>query len=211
MQMTFRWFGDEKDTVSLDQIRQIPGVAGVVPALHYLPAGEAWPLEDILKKYLPQSKLVPPAQEKTTSSEAVESGVPVRPDLLREAGILEEDGLRYCGNSEELYRSVVAEFLDNAEEMKQKLRQYYSSGDWGNYSILVHSLKSSSRTIGAQALSEAAAALEKAGRESDTETLSRLHEPMMRQYCRLTDVLETWLKPGEQVPDTGEILEFMPE
>ncbi len=168
-------------------------------------------LEDILKKYLPQSKLVPPAQEKTTSSEAVESGVPVRPDLLREAGILEEDGLRYCGNSEELYRSVVAEFLDNAEEMKQKLRQYYSSGDWGNYSILVHSLKSSSRTIGAQALSEAAAALEKAGRESDTETLSRLHEPMMRQYCRLTDVLETWLKPGEQVPDTGEILEFMPE
>ena len=24
MQMTFRWFGKEKDTVSLEQIRQIP-------------------------------------------------------------------------------------------------------------------------------------------------------------------------------------------
>ena len=34
MQMTFRWFGKEKDTVSLEQIRQIPGVTGVVPALH---------------------------------------------------------------------------------------------------------------------------------------------------------------------------------
>ncbi|MCH5321920.1 MAG: mannonate dehydratase, partial [Eubacterium sp.] len=33
MQMTFRWFGAEKDTVSLDQIKQIPGVVGVVPAL----------------------------------------------------------------------------------------------------------------------------------------------------------------------------------
>ena len=37
MQMTFRWFGKEKDTVSLEQIRQIPGVTGVVPALPDLP------------------------------------------------------------------------------------------------------------------------------------------------------------------------------
>ena len=37
MQMTFRWFGDNKDTVSLEQIRQIPGVTGIVPALHNLP------------------------------------------------------------------------------------------------------------------------------------------------------------------------------
>ena len=34
MQMTFRWFGSEKDTVTLEQIRQIPNVVGVVPALH---------------------------------------------------------------------------------------------------------------------------------------------------------------------------------
>lgn len=36
MQMTFRWFGKDLDTVSLEQIKQIPGVVGVVPALHYL-------------------------------------------------------------------------------------------------------------------------------------------------------------------------------
>lgn len=49
MQMTFRWFGSEKDTVTLEQIRQIPNVVGVVPALHNLPAGEAWELDDIMK------------------------------------------------------------------------------------------------------------------------------------------------------------------
>ncbi len=49
MQMTIRWFGAEKDTVSLEQIRQIPGVAGVVPALHKLPAGEVWPLDMIME------------------------------------------------------------------------------------------------------------------------------------------------------------------
>ena len=51
MQMTFRWFGKDLDTVSLEQIKQIPGVVGVVPALHYLPAGEAWEMEDVQKMY----------------------------------------------------------------------------------------------------------------------------------------------------------------
>ena len=49
MQMTMRWFGADKDTVSLEQIRQVPGVTGVVPALHKLPAGEAWPLDMIME------------------------------------------------------------------------------------------------------------------------------------------------------------------
>ena len=49
MQMTMRWFGADKDTVSLEQIRQVPGVVGVVPALHKLPAGEAWPLDMIME------------------------------------------------------------------------------------------------------------------------------------------------------------------
>lgn len=47
MQMTFRWFGDKLDTVSLAQIKQIPNVTGIVPALHDLPAGEAWSKERV--------------------------------------------------------------------------------------------------------------------------------------------------------------------
>lgn len=49
MQMTFRWFGSQKDTITLEQIRQIPNVTGIVPALHELPAGEVWPLDSIIK------------------------------------------------------------------------------------------------------------------------------------------------------------------
>ncbi len=42
MQMTFRWFGPD-DPVSLQHIRQIPGVEGVVSALYDVAVGEAWP------------------------------------------------------------------------------------------------------------------------------------------------------------------------
>lgn len=47
MRMVFRWFGEGNDTVSLDQIRQIPGVEGIVWALHDVPVGEEWPVERI--------------------------------------------------------------------------------------------------------------------------------------------------------------------
>ncbi len=48
MRMVFRWFGEGNDTVTLEQIRQIPGVEGIVWALHDIPAGEEWPLERIV-------------------------------------------------------------------------------------------------------------------------------------------------------------------
>ena len=48
MQMTFRWFGADRDSVSLNQIKQIPGVTGIVAALHGLPAGELW-TEEMIK------------------------------------------------------------------------------------------------------------------------------------------------------------------
>ncbi|MFC7678748.1 mannonate dehydratase [Paenibacillus sp. GCM10028914] len=49
MRMVFRWFGEGNDTVSLDQIKQIPGVEGIVWALHDVPVGEEWPMERILE------------------------------------------------------------------------------------------------------------------------------------------------------------------
>jgi len=39
MQLSFRWYGSE-DPVSLKNIRQIPGVVGVVSALHEMASGE---------------------------------------------------------------------------------------------------------------------------------------------------------------------------
>jgi mannonate dehydratase len=48
--MTFRWYGEGNDSVSLDQIRQIPGVEGIVWSLHDIPAGEEWPMERIMQE-----------------------------------------------------------------------------------------------------------------------------------------------------------------
>lgn len=47
MKMTFRWYG-EKEKVSLDYIRQVPCIEGIVSAIYDVPVGEVWSNEAIL-------------------------------------------------------------------------------------------------------------------------------------------------------------------
>jgi mannonate dehydratase len=76
MQQSMRWFG-EADLVSLSAIRQC-GCEAVVTALHQVPVGEVWTIEDIQtrKRLIEQSGLV---------WEVVES-LPVHEDIKRKSG-----------------------------------------------------------------------------------------------------------------------------
>ena len=116
MQMTMRWFGDGKDTVSLEQIRQVPGVAGVVPALHTLPAGEVWPLDMILdmKKEIEAAGLTMECIESVNVHESI-NFMPVfdwtRTDLAMDMGngatCLCYDGKQVEGKSpEDMFREI---------------------------------------------------------------------------------------------------------
>ena len=46
MKLTFRWYGDN-DPVTLDHIRQIPTMSGIVSAVYDVPAGGVWSEESI--------------------------------------------------------------------------------------------------------------------------------------------------------------------
>lgn len=72
MKMTFRWYGDS-DKVTLDNIRQIPGMHGVVSAIYDVPVGEVWPMEKIIEL---KNKI----ESKGLSFGVVES-VPVHEDI----------------------------------------------------------------------------------------------------------------------------------
>ena len=47
MEMTLRWYGSKHDSVTLEQIRQIPGVTGVITTLYDSMPGEVWSEEAI--------------------------------------------------------------------------------------------------------------------------------------------------------------------
>ena len=50
MRMTFRWYGPGMDNITLKQIHQIPGMEGVITALHEIPAGEPWPVDKVAER-----------------------------------------------------------------------------------------------------------------------------------------------------------------
>ncbi|MBO8468337.1 MAG: mannonate dehydratase [Spirochaetes bacterium] len=80
MQMTLRWFGDKFDSVKLWQIRQIPGVKGVITTLYDIPAGELWPIERIqaLKKEVEDAGLTIAGIESVNIHDDIKIGKPSR-------------------------------------------------------------------------------------------------------------------------------------
>ena len=84
MKMTFRWFGAGHDPISLKDIRQIPGMTGVVTSLLDMPAGVAWP-EDRIKKMheeVTAAGLEVEVIESVNIHEDIKLGLPTRDEMI---------------------------------------------------------------------------------------------------------------------------------
>lgn len=80
MEMTLRWFGTGYDSVTLQQIRQIPGVTGVITTLYNTKPGEVWSQEDIhkLKVEVESAGLKIAGIESVNVCDAIKVGTPDR-------------------------------------------------------------------------------------------------------------------------------------
>ena len=80
MKMTLRWFGTGYDSVTLEQIRQIPGVTGVVTTLYYKQPGEVWELSEImeLKNEVESAGLKIEGIESVNIHDSIKTGSPKR-------------------------------------------------------------------------------------------------------------------------------------
>ena len=76
MEMTLRWYGSKHDTVTLEQIRQIPGVTGVITMLYDKQPGELWTQEEIhaLKEEVEAAGLHIAGIESVNVSDAIKAG-----------------------------------------------------------------------------------------------------------------------------------------
>ncbi|WMJ23256.1 mannonate dehydratase [Paludicola sp. MB14-C6] len=98
MKMTFRWYG-ENDPVTLQKIRQIPKMSGIVSAIYDVPVGEVWGEDKI-------QALKEKANQNGLAFEVVES-VPVHEDIKLGNQNAKKYIENYCENIRRLGRAGV--------------------------------------------------------------------------------------------------------
>ncbi|MBR3966453.1 MAG: mannonate dehydratase [Clostridia bacterium] len=84
MKMTLRWFGTGYDSVTLDKIRQIPGVKGVITTLYSTKPGEVWTREAIraLKEEVEAAGLEISGIESVNIHDDIKIGLPTRDQYI---------------------------------------------------------------------------------------------------------------------------------
>ena len=131
---------------------------------------------------------------------------------LRTKDIDVSRGLMYCQQDPALYRSMLAEFAGEAPGRIARLEKSFTAGAWKDYVLLVHSLRSTSGTIGATRLSLAAAAMESAARQEDAAALQDGHAPLVALYRKISEAISSFCAEADAPPpDYSGVMEFMPE
>ena len=182
-------------------------------------------LERVLKQVLPKSLLsfefededgnsyIGEEEEESEAQEVIikEPEKKTLAEKLEGSNIDVEAGLKYCLGDEEFYNTLLIQFANEASEKIPALMNFYEQKDWGNYEIIVHALKSTSKMIGAMDLSEEALKLEKAAKEKKENYIFDNHDHVMSVYEVLKEKINqaTGFDSGSE--GDSEVLEFKPE
>ena len=168
-------------------------------------------LEKALLAHLPKEKIiVEQVEDETTGAE--DGTTAALWAALKKVGVDTKTGLYFCQNDEEMYKAILAEYCVEQKLKSLNLQNCFERKDWKNYEIHVHSLKSTSKTIGLKKLSSLAADLEAAAGRGDELTLEDGHEKVMKMYEKyVSDIEETLGVSEEEMSEDDEIFEFLPE
>ncbi len=91
-----------------------------------------------------------------------------------------EKGLRYCADDKDFYVEVIKRYI--YENNLDKIADFFKEKDWENYRILVHALKASSYTIGADEMGDKAKEIEIFVKDGNIEAAEKGHEKMMEEF-----------------------------
>ncbi len=149
-------------------------------------------------------------REDAAQEDAAEDATNVEelPTWLKEQTLLDtSSGLTNCGSLDD-YLETMKLFAEAYTENRKAIENFYNAEDWKNYTIRVHALKSSARIIGANELSNQAAALEAAGNAEDAATIQRDTPHLFDLYAQCIDVLRP-VAPAKTASDPDGAKELL--
>ncbi|BAL84445.1 putative two-component system hybrid sensor and regulator [Selenomonas ruminantium subsp. lactilytica TAM6421] len=137
-------------------------------------------LERLMMEYLPQEKIREAGAEEAAAEDTLALPEVLAP--LRQADWLDlEQGAANSGSAAD-YLLLLQIFYESVDEMAAMLEGFYAERNLKDYTIKVHALKSSARTIGAWAFGEEAQMMENAGKSGNMDYIRAHHEGFMATY-----------------------------
>ncbi|MBQ4283561.1 MAG: response regulator, partial [Lachnospira sp.] len=150
-------------------------------------------LEKIMLKHLPRHKLFGDSQELASvgNSNIIEVShlEPEKTVDPKEFDFLDvNSGLSYCCNDESFYVQMIKMFVEG--DKLSVIKEHYDRDDWSNYKLQIHSLKSTSLTIGATEFSQFALEIESALKQEDYMYVHRHHKELIERYEELLNKIK---------------------
>ena len=160
-------------------------------------------LESILRKYFPEEMIIQNGEgdkkkrEELSGSDAMEfypqeteahdkaHEDDLLESILQENGIDTETGLRFCTSNKSFYTEMLESYCDSCDKNVARLRSGYDKKDWEEYQIVSHTLKSTSKTIGALEFSNRAKLMEESATNEDVDYVASHHEEFLTAYLEL--------------------------
>lgn len=147
-------------------------------------------LERLLVQFLPADKII--------KKEALLSNDAAYDEEAKEISHLQETlpsinvikGIELSGNSIQTYLQVLKINYSYAEKNLLEIKNFLEDKDYENYTIKIHSMKSTLKGIGAESLSEKAFAQEMAGKEKRYSHIDENYEAFRDQYLQLFKDIE---------------------
>ncbi|MGN0604090.1 MAG: PocR ligand-binding domain-containing protein [Oscillospiraceae bacterium] len=145
---------------------------------------EVTDIVSMVRKWLPNEKIIP-VTDCNVSAQIDNEGEKSSLDIK---GLNSKAAVALLG-SEKLYMQILREYYLAIDKRASIITEALKKGDIKGYTIEVHSLKSTSRQIGAEALAELAERLEKAGNEQDTDLILAKTVDLIAEYMRYKDLI----------------------
>lgn len=149
-----------------------------------------------LKRWLPKGKL------RNINTKNTQAGKDNRSQTQEETPPAIDDldtasALKLLGSAK-LFWNVLKDYYHTIPKKHALIQQYADEKDWRNYTIEVHALKSASKQIGANKLSELAAILEVAGNETNEQLIVEKTPELLALYAHYEGILKPFFPEEDE-------------
>ena len=150
-------------------------------------------MDRTLRRWLPEDKIVSNKNTEEAASKG-DTNNQIDPYQWQMEGIDVAAAMEYTDQDAELYREVLSDYRDSIHEKADVIDRAATDKDLEMYTIEVHSLKSTSKSIGALGLSKLAAELEEDGKNGNWELILAKTPKLLSMYRGLYDIIAPYCR-----------------